>query len=135
MSPLFDSRKGRLPGHAGRPRRTAEEFAASFFHDSRAELSAAQAVFASLQRMSPYDLSGLEPDDRLADILPFPDSSRRAEAVMNVMGLDPVKEPSKRATVRDVVELQYWQALLDTLLGPARTVCTWDAETLPHRSV
>jgi hypothetical protein len=121
--------------HAGRPRRTAREFAAHFFGDSAVQLAAAAAVFEGLQQASPYDLSGVEPDDPLASLLPAPDPRHEVDAILHTLRLDPLAEPEKRQAAQRLVEQRFWLSLLHQLLGPASSACTWDAATLPHRNV
>ncbi len=91
----LDTDKPRPDLHAGRERRTADEFAATFFDPANS--AAACEVFAALETLTGRDLSGLEPDDCLGDLVVPPDSLEGLEALMAVeLRNDPEKGPLAR---------------------------------------
>ncbi len=118
--------------HAGRPHRTADRFAATFFDHSFDDPAAARKVFIALEALTHQDLSGLEPDDCLADLITPPASLRDLEALMGLdLQHDPVKGPLAQQALGEI----FWHIVLKRLLGDAASRCTWDPETLPKRSV
>ena len=129
---LLSRQRPRPDFHAGRPRRSAAEFAAAFFAGSRVETDAALHVFGVLEKATEHDLSGLEPDDRLADLIPKPDVLDRVEAMMDI---ELKNDPARLRVTEEVLLRPYWNSLLRQLLGSARSRCTWDPLTLPVRSV
>lgn len=118
--------------HAGRPHRTADQFAATFFDHSFDHPESARQVFVALEGLTDLDLSGLEPDDCLGDLLAPPDSPEGLEVLM---GLDLLQDPAKGPIVQQAVDEIYWREVLERLLGDAAPRCTWDPETLAKRSV
>ena len=126
------SRLSRPRLHTGRPHRTAEEFAVTFFDHSFDHPESARKVFVALEALTHQDLSGLEPDDCLADLITPPDSLDDLETLM---GLDLRHDPVKGPLARQALDEIYWHIVLKRLLGKAASRCTWDPETLPKRSV
>ena len=116
--------------HAGRERRTADQFAAAFFDTG--DSAAARRVFVALEELIDCDLSGLEPDDRLADLIAPPDSLGDLEAMMAV---ELRQDPERGPVARELLDRAYWRRVLDRLLGEMAAYCTWDPETLRERSV
>lgn len=119
------------PGlHADREQRTADEFAATFFDAE--DSAAARQVFVALEAVTRCDLSGLEPDDCLADLISPPDSLDGLEAMM---AIELLQDPERGPIARELLDTAYWRHVLDKLLGETAAFCTWDPETLPQRSV
>jgi hypothetical protein len=118
--------------HKGRGSREAREFAATFFETADEQRSAVH-VFNALEAFTGLDLSGLEPDDVIGEIIPPPDSLDQVETMM---GLDDDDDAlQKRPLIEAAIEELFWARVLRTLLGPSAASCSWDPQTLPLRTV
>lgn len=124
--------QARPPGHSNRPIRSELEFAEEFFGTSSVETAAACHVFRALGRLTSYNVSGLEPDDCIGDLIDPPDSLDRVEAAM---AIDLHSDLTKRHIAEEVFSQQYWGSVLSDLLGSAAAACSWNPSTLPSRSV
>ena len=110
----------------------AHEFAGAFFDTSGEEHDAAVHVYKALLQLSQNPPSTLSPDDRIGDLVRNPASLGEVEAMM---GEGFATEPEKQKLLQLALDRLFWQSVLKRLLGSGSSVCTWDPDTLPHRSV
>ena len=109
------------------------------FGSCEAHRREARAVHEALEQMVKQPLAGLDPEAVLGDVLPAEWVSR-LQRPPSAIGSDAhpttlAQVLSKQAVVSDALHTYLTQRLRTTLLGPAAAASTWDAGTLPARSV